>query len=329
MYPNLLKLGLIWLLLIGLAPLRAQDAINVPEDLDSVTALDYLSEADSLSIIDLIDSLLNLGSPSSQISFHIGYTSLVVNAGRDLNVKQYGFSPGISYFHRSGAYGTISGYWNSEIAPKYNLTVASVGYIGILSKKFSYIASYDHAFFTPVEEEPYPAWYPPRLIEFLDELNALSQPLDNTLSLSTNLDLKHIEPSIEYSFLFGSQTAHRIRFDLAGNFDITSLGFLDKINIRPTASMLLGNQDIIAIRYSRDALIDRQLPLLIDQSDPFGLMNYNFSMPISLYSGPFSFSVDYNYNLPIALPGEDLEVKSNSFFSLLLSYTISLKKQGL
>lgn len=191
------------------------------------------------------------------------------------------------------------------------------------------VATYDHSFFTPSDPDPYPAWYGPRLVAFLEELSALSQPLNNTLSLSGNLDFKYIEPSIEYSFLFGSQTAHRIRGDLAGNFDIRRVGFIDKINIRPTASLLLGSQDIIAVRYSRDLLIDRDLPLIIDQSDPFGLMNYNFSMPISFYFEPFSLSFDYNYNLPVALPGEDLQIKSNSFYSVLFSYTISMGKKGL
>ncbi|MGI9544764.1 MAG: hypothetical protein ACR2MX_15990 [Cyclobacteriaceae bacterium] len=325
MRSNFLKLGLLSLviLLMSADATRAQNG-DTQNEFDTESALEYLSEVDSLSLISLIDSLLSLEGPTSQLSFNLGYTSLVVNAGRDLNVKQYGFSPGISYFHKSGAFGTISGYWNSEVAPKYNLTVATLGYIGLLSKRLSFVATYDHSFFTPTEPEPYPDWYGPRLIEFLEELSALSEPLNNTLSLSANLDFKYIEPSVEYSFLFGSQTAHRIRADLAGNFDIRKVGFLDKINIRPTASVLVGNQDIIAVRFSRDVLIDRELPLIVNQSDPFGLMNYNFSIPVSFYARPFSLSVDYNLNLPIALPGEDLEIKSNTFFSVLLSYTISL-----
>lgn len=323
---NFFKLGLISLLLsFGAHSLKAQNGADQYE-FDTEEALEYLLEVDSLSLISLIDSLLSLEGPTSQLSFNLGYTSLVVNAGRDLNVKQYGFSPGISYFHKSGTFGTVSGFWNSEVAPKYNLTVASVGYIGLLSQKLSVVATYDHSFFTPSDPEPYPAWYGPRLVAFLDELSALSQPLNNTLSLSGNLDFRYIEPSIEYSFLFGSQTAHRIRADLAGNFSIRKVGFISKINIRPTASLLLGSQDIIAVRYSRELLIDRDLPLIIDQSDPFGLMNYNFSIPVSFYAEPFSLSVDYNLNLPMALPGEDLEIKSNTFFSVLLSYTISIKK---
>ncbi len=94
----------------------AQDTDPVPplptEDYDSLLDA-YLTfdsllladmESDTLSLLDLIDSLIALDFSVNTLSFRAGYTSSILNAGRDYGFKQYGFSSGISYYHKSGVY---------------------------------------------------------------------------------------------------------------------------------------------------------------------------------------------------------------------------------
>ncbi|MEQ8425859.1 MAG: hypothetical protein RIA63_14170, partial [Cyclobacteriaceae bacterium] len=94
-------------------------------ELDSILSLE-----DSLSIFNLIDSLIQLETSSkSQIAVRVGYNSNAASSGRTLGISQFGLSPGVSYYHKSGAYLDASGYWSTEYDPSYYLTILSAGYI--------------------------------------------------------------------------------------------------------------------------------------------------------------------------------------------------------
>ncbi len=276
-----------------------------------------IDDLDTLSLFQLIDSLILLeASRTSQFSLHIGYTSEVSNAGRTLEVKQYGFNPGISYFHKSGIYADVTGYWNSQVDPSYDLTVVSVGYLGALSKVFTYTVSYDHSFFT----EPNPELdLPPWIIELL-----LPPLLTNTISGGLDADFNHIEFSTDYAFLFNEESAHRLQFALTGDFKKSGFWFLDRVSLRPSASILWGNQDIISVSYSPNTLADTRFPFVIEESNAFGVMNYQLSVPLSLSKGKFLLVFDYNYNIPQSLPGERYEYDNNSFFSVDLYYSFAI-----
>ena len=302
-------LALAFCLLLGVS-LNAQNGDYSLEE-------EYQDELDTLSILQLIDSLMAMESVRGSIfSLHIGYISEVSNAGRTLEVKQYGFNPGISYFHKSGLYADVTGYWNSQLDPKYDLTVLSVGYFGVISKVATYTVSYDHSFFTETEPD---LDLPPRLVELL-----LPPLLNNTLSTGFNLDFNHIETSIDYSFLFNDESAHRLRFEVTGDFKKNGFWFMDRASLRPSASVLLGNQDIISVSYSPEALADRRFPFVIEENNAFGIMNYQLSLPVLLALSPFQLVFEYNYNIPKSLPGENYEYDNNSFFSIDLYYNFAI-----
>jgi len=270
-----------------------------------------------LQLFQLIDSLLALESiQRSQFSLHLGYISEVSNAGRTLAVKQYGFNPGISYFHKSGGYIDVTGYWNSDLDPRYDLTVVGLGYIGFLSPKLSYSISYDHSFFTETEVElDLPQWV-------IDQL--LPPILNNSLSGRVNLDFGPIETGIDYSWLFNDESAHRFQWRLTG--DLKKYGWLgmDRVALRPAFEMLYGNLDIFSVSYSREAFVQKRFPYLINKKNEFGLMNYRFRLPLGLTKNPFQLIFEYNYNIPVSLPGEDFEYPSNSYFSVDLYYNFAI-----
>ena len=276
-----------------------------------------IEDLDTLSLFQLIDSLLEMESiRSSQFSLHIGYISEVSNAGRTLDIKQYGFNPGISYFHKSGAYADVTGFWNSDLDPHYDLTLVSVGYIGFLSPKLSYSLSYDHSFFTDNEIDlDFPDW----VVDML-----LPPVLNNSFSGGLVLDFGPIETAVDYSWLFNEESAHRARWRING--DLKKYGWLgmDKISLRPAFETLFGNADVISVTFSREAFIQKRFPYLIASDNEFGLMNYRFRMPLAVAKAPFQLIVEYNYNIPVALPGEDFEYPNNSFFSIDLYYNFSV-----
>ncbi len=278
---------------------------------------DLLSDLDTLSLFQLMDSLLALeANRTSMISFHLGYTSEVSNAGRTLDVKQYGFSPGVSYFHKNGLYADLTGYWNSELDPHYDLTVLSIGYLGFLSRKLSYSVSYDHSFFT--ENDPQ-LDLPPRLIELL-----LPPVLNNSLSTGLNLDLGGLEARADYAWLFNKESAHRLQLGITGDLKKQNVLTVDRISFRPSIAALWGNEDIISISYSRDLLADTRFPYRISKENSFGVMNYQLRLPLSASEGKFRMVLEYNYNIPQSLPGEKFQYDNNSFFSIDLFYTLAI-----
>lgn len=294
-------------------PLRAQNSFADDSSLVELPVEDI----DTLMLFQLIDSLIEMESiRRSQFSLHIGYTSEVSHAGRTLDVKQYGFNPGISYFHKSGLYADVTGYWNSDFDPHYDMTLVSLGYIGFLSPTLSYSLSYDHSFFTDPEVDlDMPQW----VIDLL-----LPPLLNNSLSAGLMLDLGAIESGLDYSWLFNKESAHRVQWRLTGDLKKYRWLRLDKVSLRPAFELLFGNAEVFSVNFSREAFRQNRFPYVIGKSNEFGLMNYRFRLPLAMTKDPFQLILEYNYNIPVSLPGEEFEYPYNGFFSVDLYYNFAI-----
>lgn len=184
------------------------------------------SELDSFAIFSLFDSVLMSDyTPPSEFNFRLGYNSNVTNAGRDFGLDQYGFSPGVSFYHKSGIFADYAGFWNSGFEPEYNLSLFSVGYMGILGNKTSYSFSYEHWIYhaPPSETQDYP---------------------NNSVSFSGSYDLGKIWLNLDYSYMFGASTAHRITPSINGYFQFPGFWKIKKITLLPMVSMLYGNENV-------------------------------------------------------------------------------------
>ena len=309
---------------------------------------------DSLDIFDLIDSLINFDYRFSQLTFRTGYTSDITYAGRNFGISQYGFNAGVSYYHKSGLFADVSGYWNSDLKPAYNPTITTAGYMGNITKAWSYTVSYDHYFYNTSESDSL-AWY----------------PLTNSLNATSYLELWNFTLSADYAFLFGEQSAHRARLGLFYTFSKENWGFIDRFVVMPTVSMLMGNADIyqvtpvypemnletrlrirqimfreygkMFVRYLWHNHRDKYLKLekltfikyqdeltdyILTADNVFGIMNYSISMPVYFYIKRFTIALSYHYNIPVALPGENLDLTPNSYVGVALLYNIPFRKKS-
>jgi len=283
----------------------SQDADDI--DLDSLEF--ELLLADTTSLFNLIDSLLLADLEFSSLVFRLGYTSQVQTAGRTFDVYQYGLSPGITYYHKSGFYGEITGYWNSDMAPKYNLTVLTAGYMGGLGSYLNVAASYDYLWYHEGDEPEF------------------TSSFDHSLTSSLFLDINHFIGGVDYMFLFGEEQAHRITPYLGGQIDWYDAGFLDRIGLFPSASLTLGNANIVnyRFRYSDSPFRCLRWPglCLIEESrNEFGLMNYQLALPVSFSVDNFTLMLQYSHNFPVPLPGETVNLDNFGFFSAYLLYSI-------
>ncbi|HNP17087.1 MAG TPA: hypothetical protein PKL31_01530 [Fulvivirga sp.] len=293
---------LIILSLFTCTTLKAQ----VNADSVALAELDqYFSTTDSASVFATLDSLFNsLQQPrKSRLMLKTGYVGQI-ESGSSTTLEQYGWAAGVSYYHKSGLFLDFNNYWNSVYDPNYYLTTANIGYINYY-KILTYFASYQHYFKNDATNSTF---------NYTDELNGalfVSKPL--------------LDVGLDYSALFGNKfTEHRINLSANGNFRIKNIGIIDVINFLPSITATFGNQDVTTYRLRR-GIVDRTRIFIIKETkNPFGIMNYGFSCPVSIKINNFGLLLNYQYNLPQALPDERTPLENNSFFSASLSYLIEL-----
>lgn len=308
-----LRLLFITLILSTSSALYAQDVDSLLLGDD----LDFLINGDSLAIFSLIDSLLNADVDlSSQVAVRLGYNSNVIAAGRTLGIENFGLAPGITYYHKSGLFADVSGFWSKDFDPSYYLTIASVGYSPIISKKFSVMATYDRYFYNTKDADAY-------------------IPYKNATSINGNFDYRRLNTGLNYSFYFGDKSVQRIMPSVGATFEIKKKALIKRIAILPAFYLLLGDEifyttEVLIPRSRQEALFNfrtygKVFPTIVTEERTFGLMNYSFTLPISISIGKTNLLFTYVYSIPKALPGETLTFEESSFITASFSWLPSFK----
>ncbi|WKZ58170.1 MAG: hypothetical protein QY309_09845 [Cyclobacteriaceae bacterium] len=273
-----------------------------------------LTFSDSLSIFQLIDSLLTLDELNdySQLAFRIGYNSNVLWAGRTLGIDQFGLAPGISYYHKSGLFADASFFWSKDFEPNYYLTILSAGYMHTFSRHFSAMASYDRYFYN-LEDEYI--------------------PYSNAVTLSPFLEFHPVNFRVDYTYYFGERSVHRVMPSVGVTLEKSNLFKIDKVSFMPSVFMLMGNETFSEIIFPTTRAewiaayirVRQGLPWYrIETRNVFGVMNYAIMLPLNVRHKQMNFSFSYTYNIPKALPGETLTLAESSFLSASLSWFINL-----
>lgn len=277
-----------------------------------------LSFSDSLDIFNLIDSLLTMeeNAPRSQLAVRLAYNSNVFYAGRTLGIDQFGLSPGISYYHKSGFYADMSGFWSHDFEPEYYLTILSAGYMHSFSRHFSLATYYDHYFYN---------------------LDDVTIPYTNGLTVSPILDIKPFTFQCDYTFYFGDANANRLMPSITINIAKKKLWGIDRVSFTPAFYMLFGDETFTNIIIPSTPAEWLAARLRLQQGLPwyktetyteFGTMNYSFSLPINIQHKSFSISVSYVYSIPKALPSEALLPPESGFVTAGVTYYINFKKSN-
>jgi hypothetical protein len=279
-----------------------------------------LSFEDSLSIFSMIDSLMEMADANtSQLAVRLSYNSNVLSAGRTLGIENFGLAPGISYYHKSGLYADVSGYWSKDFDPPYYLTITSLGYMHSFSKYFSVMGGYDHYFYN-----------------FNDDTYI---PYSNALSVTPMVDFKTLTLSLNYSFYFGDTYVNRIMPGLTWVIAKKKWLGLDRISLSPSVYALFGDETMTDLEFLwprtlAEAIRNKKqygkiYTLAEHNYRVFGAMNYAFTVPLSLVLRNWSFMFTYTYNIPKALPGEPLTLTESSYLSGNLTWFIPLKRHKL
>ena len=187
-------------------------------------------------LIEMADSLMDLYDiRMHSVSVRAGYLSDVLTAGRDLGIDQHGFNAGLSYYHPSGLFADIATYSNSEYSPAVYLTNLSLG----IWKNFGehWAGSVSHEFMMYYKDPD-------------------SYPFNKSARASAFYQRKGWEIGLDYRYLYGKESAHRLVGLANGRITFSEVGWIDRISILPGASVQWGNSEVVYLRQSETPLQD-------------------------------------------------------------------------
>jgi hypothetical protein len=274
-----------------------------------------LNSPDSTSILDLIDSILLAPAIklNSQLAVRAGYNNNIVANGAS-SVSQYGLTTGAAYYHKSGAYLDVSSYYSNQYKPSVYLTVAALGYLGLINKYWSVMAEYDHYFYTPVKdgEDNY-------------------TPYTNNLYVSNYFKVKKFVFRFDYNFYFGELRSHRFTPAVGLNLSKKKWLGMDRVTFLPSASLWYGSDTVT--EYVPNFSTRKEWLLLLVQHKPrwrlqdntvWGIVNYSVSFPVSFLYKDWSLMVSYNLNFQKGLPGETVTSYRVGYFGASLTRYFNL-----
>jgi hypothetical protein len=342
---------------------RSGSAQNVRDELKPLyEELDSLFADDSvpLNLFELADSILALENAKvSALLFRAGYVSQVVSAGRSFGIDQYGLSPSASYFHYSGFGGGITGYWSSDYSPSYYMTDVNLGYNHTFKDKLTLIAT--HSFYSYNDTLPEHSFNKSAQASLNYHFKYFDIGTDYGYlygSESAHRVVAHANGTVKFKFrnsfidavtlmpgaslqwgnagvIYWRQprTAVSDLYWIIRNNDYPKLDrgeylkltYLLETNRQAAATFFLRQRDYTSQQITD--LFNEYSEGAYNLDDTFGLMNISISFPVIVRAGKFSLLMNYTYNQPQALPGENFDYEASQFFSSSLSYLITWIKK--
>jgi hypothetical protein len=272
----------------------SQEITTKKSDVDEI--IDELFDEDA-TLDELVASLSNY----QLLYISANYTSDTYFSGRDIGINQYNIRPQITYVNSNGLFASLSGTYYSEFQPKWDVTVASLGFGKSIGKKklFRFSASYSRYFYANSEDNIF----------------------SNTINLSFGIHNKNrtIGTLISGDYLFGSDQSYQI---LSRSYIKLNLVKTKKANLNftPQLNIISGKQTIELSRF----VIENGVPTSqIYSSDVFNLYNTQVNLPLQLNVDSFDFELGYNINFPSEI-GNETNLKNTSYFNFSVAYLIDL-----
>ena len=242
------------------------------------------------------DSLLVDLSKTNYLYTNFSFDESVFFAGRDFDIKQFGFTPSISYMRGQNFFVSLGSAYFSELDPKWDFVSISSGYSLFLDRKerMSLTGIYSRIFFA-------------------DDTAQLNP---NRLSAALAFRKNSFRLRCATGYLFGGSTAFYT--SLTSSYDILIFETERwEMSFNPQLSFLMSEQTIseqIASGFFTTQTVDRNV---------FDLINTQISIPLEMDRGNWDFQLSYNINLPKALANES-NLSPTGYFSFSIGYFSTL-----
>jgi hypothetical protein len=282
------------MLLISIQAFGQEESVDLllDEFLFGKTVQDSVLEAFLINEADIND-LLEAISDYKYIYARSEFENLTYFSGQDLGIEQFNIANQIFFQGPKGLNIGIAGIIYSGFKPKYNTTIASVGYNNNISgmRGASIRASYNRFFFAKVDSI---------------EENAFN----SSANLGLTYQLKNVGTSLDFYMLLGSDPSSQFSWDFFSDITILRLGLFNKLKFSPEISFYFGNETVVSSQYIGE---------IYSEKSTFGLRNSVLRIPLSLSIKDFDLRAGYNFNFP-RIPGGDVKPEKTSFLNISLGY---------
>ncbi len=294
-----MKQLLISVFLLSFCIVNAQIEINEEEEL-----IDELFLTEEIDLQNIIDVLYN----HKTIYTTVNYTNKTHFAGRELKrlngevVNQISITPQVFYINSKGLVLGVSGLYLSELDPKWDTSILTIGYGKTFGKNLNmrYETTYSRYFYGKEYE------------------NVSKNSIDARFLIFSEDRL--IGTELEVSYLFGESNAISASLGLISNIKLFELNKHTTVSFQPQFTFYVGQENIelYNIRFNQ------YRPYIEYYYDKvFELFYAQLNLPLNLSIKNFDIELGYNYNVPNKLKGES-HLKNTSFTNVALRYSIDL-----
>jgi len=288
------------MLMISLPAFAQEETVNslLDEFLFGKNSQDSILEAIIINEAD-IDDLLDVINNFKFIYLRSEFENKTFFSGQDLGIDQYNIANQVFYQGPKGLNLGVAGVLYSGFKPKYNTTIASIGYNKRISglPGASVRAAYNRFFFAKVDSI---------------EENAFN----SSINLGVTYQLKNIGTSVDYYFLAGSDPSSQFLWDIFSDITILRIRLFNRLKFTPELSFYFGNETVVTSQYIS---LPRFTGEIYSEKSTFGLRNTVLRIPLNLSFRDFDLRAGYNFNFP-RVPGEDTNPERTSFFNISLGY---------
>ena len=269
---------------------------------------------------------------SYSASLSLSYTNHYTYVGRDFSVTESSFCPTLSYSHKSGFYGTLSGNW---VDRTYSSSVVGVGYRRDFWSWFGASAGYSRSFIPT---------------------DSIDNPLSNSFDAGLTFSSKYLNLGATYSYLVGSETGQTLALSASTGISKDLDWFITSVSFTPGFTAILGTDNAvfrkISIKQYKKGVgknIVRAVPKNANGNgkkanaastttatvvgggttitpvtiteNPFGVLTYDLTFPVSISISNLSLSVAYNLSMPNKLSIYDGKLSNLHYLTFGASYS--------
>lgn len=242
------------------------------------------------------EELISVAKKLSYLYTTFSYSDKSYFAGRDFGVDQYGITPSLSYMSSSNFFLSFGSAYYSKLDPQWDLISLSAGYSKFLGKKekFSLTGIFSRSFFS----------------SNISDLNP------NRISSSISFTEKNLKIRGSGGYLFGGSSTFYTSVSAECKIKLIEDQKFT-LDFRPEVNFLLSKQTI------SEEISVFSFNSIINETDQFGLINTQFSLPFEVDYGNLDFQLIYSINLPKAI-GNETDISQNGFFSFTIGYLVIL-----
>lgn len=291
------KLNVIKLLLFTIATSFVSYGQEKTDDQNLDSLLDELFFSDKEFVDDLLNSI-------NQYDFLYASTTFNSNtffAGRDSGIDQFNMIPQVSYYSSSGFNASVTSIYYQKQDSNWDFVSLTAGYSNTIdkNKNVHYNLGYSRFFYS-------------------DGWDAFNNSVDVLLGVRNSK--RTLGAIVSASYLFGTDNSFQVSSRVYGNFTLTRKPSY-ALKLRPQVNLLVAQQVVTFLIPPRNGN-----PPRIGTTEEFGLLNTQFSFPISYTSSTWDIELSWNLNLPIAIENEG-SLDTTNFFGLSIGYLLDLRKK--